>query len=59
MQSDLGGDAHPSQDRGGAAAVYALIGSLPFSGAQTAHFSFAMTFESFLEGHMRRARSAT
>lgn len=33
--------------------VYALIGSLPFSGAQTAHFSFDMTLESFLEGHVR------
>jgi Mu transposase, C-terminal domain len=26
---------------------------LPFSGAQTAHFSFDMTLESFLEGHVR------
>ncbi len=33
--------------------VYALIASLPFSGAQTAHFSFDMTSESFLEGHVR------
>ena len=33
--------------------VYALIASLPFSGAQTAHFSFDMTLESFLEGHVR------
>ncbi len=33
--------------------VYALIASLPFSGAQTAHFSFDMTLESFLEGHAR------
>ena len=33
--------------------VYALVCSLPFSGAQTAHFSFDMTIESFLEGHVR------
>jgi transposase len=33
--------------------VYALICSLPFSGASTAHFSFDMTVESFLEGHAR------
>ena len=33
--------------------VYALICSLPFSGASTAHFSFDMTIESFLEGHVR------
>ena len=33
--------------------VYALLASLPYSGAQTAHFSFDMTLESFLEGHVR------
>jgi transposase len=33
--------------------VYALIGSLPFSGAQTAHFSFDLSAKSFLEGHVR------
>ena len=33
--------------------VYALVASLPFSGAQTAFFSFDMTLESFLEGHVR------
>jgi len=33
--------------------VYALICSLPYSGASTAHFSFDMTVESFLEGHVR------
>ncbi|MBV9943214.1 MAG: transposase, partial [Solirubrobacterales bacterium] len=33
--------------------VYALIASLPFSGAHTAHFTFDMTLESFLEGHVR------
>src|SRR3954467_8020037 len=33
--------------------VYALICSLPFSGAATAYFSFDMTIESFLEGHVR------
>lgn len=32
--------------------VYALVFSLPFSGAATAHFSFDMTIESFLEGHV-------
>src|SRR2546423_1536060 len=33
--------------------VYALICSLPYSGASTAHFSLDMTIESFLEGHVR------
>jgi transposase len=33
--------------------VYALVASLPYSGAQTAFFSFEMTLESFLEGHAR------
>jgi transposase len=33
--------------------LYALIASLPFSGAQTAHFSFDLSAESFLEGHVR------
>ena len=33
--------------------VYALICALPYSGASTAHFSFDMTIESFLEGHVR------
>lgn len=33
--------------------VYALIASLPYSGAQTAFFSLEMTAESFLEGHVR------
>jgi transposase len=33
--------------------VYALICSLPWSGASTAHFSFDITIESFLEGHVR------
>lgn len=32
--------------------VYALVASLPYSGAQTAFFSFEMTLESFLEGHV-------
>ena len=36
--------------------VYALICSLPFSGASTAHFTFDMTIESFLEGHVRALR---
>jgi transposase len=33
--------------------IYALVASLPYSGAQTAFFSFEMTIESFLEGHAR------
>jgi transposase len=33
--------------------VYALIASLPYSGAQTAFFSFELTAEAFLEGHVR------
>ncbi len=33
--------------------VYALVASLPYSGAQTAFFSFEMTLEAFLEGHVR------
>jgi transposase len=32
--------------------VYALVASLPYSGAQTAFFSLEMTLESFLEGHV-------
>lgn len=32
--------------------IYALICSLPYSGASTAHFSFDMTVESFIEGHV-------
>ena len=33
--------------------IYALVASLPYSGAQTAFFSFDLTLESFLEGHVR------
>lgn len=33
--------------------VYALVASLPYSGAQTVFFSCEMTAESFLEGHVR------
>jgi transposase len=33
--------------------VYALVATLPYSGAQSAHFSFDLTAESFLEGHVR------
>jgi transposase len=33
--------------------VYALVASLPYSGAQTAFFGFDLTLESFLEGHVR------
>ena len=33
--------------------VYALVATLPYSGAQTAFFSLEMTIEAFLEGHVR------
>jgi transposase len=33
--------------------VYALVASLPYSGAQTVFFSREMTVEAFLEGHVR------
>jgi transposase len=33
--------------------VYALVGALPYSGAQSAHFSLELTLEAFLEGHVR------
>ena len=33
--------------------VYALVASLPYSGAQTAFFSLEMKLEAFLEGHTR------
>ena len=33
--------------------VYALVATLPYSGAQTAFFSLDMTIESFLGGHVR------
>ena len=33
--------------------VYALVFSLPFSGAATSHFSFDMTIEAFLDGHVQ------
>jgi len=33
--------------------IYALVATLPYSGAQTVHFSFDLTSESFLEGHVR------
>jgi transposase len=33
--------------------VYALVAALPYSGAQTAFFSFDLQLESFLEGHVR------
>jgi transposase len=33
--------------------IYALVATLPYSGAQSAHFSFDLTAESFLEGHVR------
>jgi hypothetical protein len=33
--------------------VYALVATLPYSGAQTAFFSLDMTIEAFLEGHVR------
>jgi transposase len=33
--------------------LYALVASLPYSGAQTVFFSLEMTVEAFLEGHVR------
>jgi transposase len=33
--------------------VYALVASLPYSGAQSVFFSLDLTLESFLEGHVR------
>jgi transposase len=33
--------------------VYALVASLPYSSAQTAFFSFELTIEAFMEGHVR------
>jgi hypothetical protein len=33
--------------------VYALLLTLPYSGAQTAHFTLDMSVEAFLEGHVR------
>src|SRR5262249_12136792 len=33
--------------------VYALLATLPYSGAQTAFFSLELTIEAFLEGHVR------
>jgi transposase len=33
--------------------VYAVVATLPYSGAQTANFSVDLTAESFLEGHVR------
>src|SRR5205823_7598162 len=33
--------------------VYALVASLPYSGAQAAFFSLDLRLESFLEGHVR------
>jgi transposase len=38
---------------GRARRVYALVASLPYSGAQTVFFSLDLTLESFLEGHVR------
>ena len=39
--------------RGAKRSVWVLVAALPFSGAQTAHFSFDATLESFLEAHVR------
>jgi transposase len=38
--------------------IYALVRPLPYSGAQSAHFSFEMTLESLLEGHVRLFESS-
>jgi hypothetical protein len=44
---------HARRSPAASGASNALIASLPFSGAQTAHFSFDLSAESFLEGHVR------
>jgi hypothetical protein len=46
----LGGDAEPAAIAGRERRVYALVASLPYSGAQTALFSFEMTLEAWLGG---------
>lgn len=52
MQFDWGEMLTSPRIVGVSAWVHALVASVPFSGAQTAQFSFGMTFESFLEGHV-------
>jgi hypothetical protein len=54
----LGRAADRPRDRRSRAAVYAVVGSLAHSGAQSAHFSFDMTLQSFLEGQVRTVRLA-
>lgn len=52
MQIDWGEMPTRPRIEGKERRVYALVCSLPYSGASTAHFSFEMTIESFLEGHV-------
>jgi transposase len=53
LQLDWGEMATRPRVAGRERRVYALVASLPYSGAQTAFFSLEMTIESFLEGHVR------
>ena len=53
LQLDWGEMATRPRVAGRERRVYALVASLPYSGAQTAFFSLDMTIESFLEGHVR------
>lgn len=52
MQVDWGETPTRPRIYGKERRVYALVCSLPYSGAATAHFTFDMTIESFLEGHV-------
>jgi transposase len=52
MQFDWAETATRPRIAGRERRVYALLATLPHSAAQTAHFSFEMTVESFLEGHV-------
>lgn len=53
MQLDWGEMPSRPKVAGKERRIYALVATLPYSAAQTAHFSFEMTTESFLEGHVR------
>jgi transposase len=53
LQLDWGEMATRPRVAGRERRVYALVASLPYSGAQTVFFSLDMTIESFLEGHVR------
>jgi transposase len=53
LQLDWGEMATRPRIAGRERRIYALVATLPYSGAQTAHFSFDLASESFLEGHVR------